>query len=135
MSTETGEDDIFSIGPLNETDFRIVLGTTKIDYGPEKETRNRAKHKYSLESAAFFLQRRLLPIPGPLFMTSEPFLENNEFRQNHMTLDNDGRVVLIVTTMRAGHTVRVISIRPAGKHLKEKYCGEARALGYPLPRA
>jgi hypothetical protein len=31
--------------------FRIVIGSTKIEYNENKELQNRAKHGYSLESA------------------------------------------------------------------------------------
>lgn len=36
------------------SDFRLVLGRSKIDYDPGKEDVNRKKHKYSLESAGIY---------------------------------------------------------------------------------
>ena len=44
-----------------ETDFRVVFGNTSIDYDGAKEEINRKKHGYSLESAAYFLRRLILP--------------------------------------------------------------------------
>lgn len=86
--------------PWNDTDFRVIIGRTRIEYDLAKEDRNRKKHEYSLESAVHFLERLILPIPSPLFMTTDQFLEKKEIRHNHMTLDDEGRVVFFVTTMR-----------------------------------
>jgi uncharacterized DUF497 family protein len=108
-----------------DSDFRIVIGSTGIDYDPNKEAINRQKHGYSLESAVHFLQRLILPIPSPLFMTTEPFEVNGEVRHNHMTKDDDGYVVFFVTTMRPGETVRVISLRRACDHEKQLYLAHA----------
>ncbi len=119
--------------PWTETDFRVVIGSTCIDYDPNKEESNRKKHGYSLESAVHFLQRLVLPISSPLFMTTDPFEENGEIRHNHMTLDDQGHVVLFVTTMRPGETVRVISVRRASETEKELYVANAKALGYSVP--
>ena len=107
--------------PWADSDFRIVIGSTGIDYDLNKEAINRQKHGYSLESAVYFLQRLALPIPSPLFMTTEPFEEKGEVRYNHMTTDNDGHVVFFVTTMRPGETVRVISLRRASDEEKGRY--------------
>ncbi|MFC6523066.1 hypothetical protein ACFQAT_28275, partial [Undibacterium arcticum] len=71
---------------------------------------------YSLASAVYFLERMILPIPGPLLITTDPFEENGEIRHNHMTKDEDGHVVFFVTTMRPSETVRVISLRRASKN-------------------
>jgi uncharacterized DUF497 family protein len=116
--------------PWSETDFRAVIGSTGIGYDPNKEEINRKKHKYSLESAVHLLQRLVLPIPGPLFMTSEPFEENGEIRHNHMTLDDNGHVLFFVTTMRPSETVRVISLRRASNAEEELYVASAKAQGY-----
>jgi uncharacterized DUF497 family protein len=99
--------------PWAKTDFRVVIGSTCIDYDPNKEQINRENHHYSLESAVYLLQRLALPIPSPLFMTTGPFEEKGEIRHNHMTLDDNGHVLFFVTTMRPGETVRVISLRRA----------------------
>ncbi|MDR3390772.1 MAG: BrnT family toxin [Sulfuriferula sp.] len=116
--------------PWVETDFRVVIGSTGIDYDLNKEEANRKKHGYSLESAVYLLQRLVLPIPSPLFMTTEPFEENGEIRHNHMMLDNNGHLLFFVTTMRPDETVRVISFRRASDTEEELYRANAKALGY-----
>ncbi len=118
--------------PWNETDFRIVIGSTNIDYDLNKEEINRKKHGYSLESVVHFLQCQALPILSPLFMTTDPFVENSEVRHNHMTLDDEGHVVFFVTTMRSGETVRVISLRRADETEEALYLAKAKELGYVL---
>ena len=119
--------------PWNDTEFRVVIGRTRIDYDFAKEESNRKKHGYSLVSAVHFLERLILPIPSPLFMTTDPFLEKTEIRHNHMTLDDTGHVVFFVTTMRPNETVRVISLRKASDTERELYGANAKALGYELP--
>ncbi len=121
------------VPPWSDTDFRIVIGSTRIEYDSSKEESNRKKHGYSLASAVHFLERLILPIPSPLFMTTDPFQEKNEVRHNHMTLDDDGHLVFFVTTMRSNETVRVISIRRASDGERELYTAHAKALGYELP--
>jgi len=108
-----------------ESDFRIVIGSTTIDYDQNKETINREKHGYSLASAVHFLQRIILPIPIPLLITTDPFEEKGEIRHNHMTKDDDGHVVFFVTTMRPSETVRVISLRRASKNEEMLYLAHA----------
>jgi len=103
---------------IKETDFRVVFGGTKIDFDPSKEVYNRTKHKYSLQSAVDLLERCILPIPSTPFVTSDPIERNGEIRHQHIGVDDSGNVVFIVTTMRAGETVRVISFRKA--HEKER---------------
>ncbi len=39
----------------------------------------------------------------------------------HMTVDDDGMVVLMVTTMREDETVRVISFRRASEAQRDEY--------------
>jgi len=121
------------VPPWTETDFRVVIGRTRIEYDSTKEETNRKRHGYSLESAVHFLERLILPIPGSLFMTTDPFREKDEVRHNHMTLDEEGRVVFFVTTMRPNETVRVISLRRASDAERELYTAHAKAMGYELP--
>ena len=116
--------------PWAETDFRVVIGSTGIDYDPKKEQVNRKKHGYSFESAVYLLERLVLPIPSPLFMTTEPFEENGEIRHNHMTVDDNGNLLFFVTTMRPGETVRVMSLRRASGTEEEVYLTNAKARGY-----
>ena len=107
---------------IKATDFRLVFGTSRIDYDPNKETINREKHGYSLESAVYLLERCLLPISAnPKFITSEPFTEGGEIRHQHMGVDDAGNVVFMVTTMRPDETVRVISFRRANIEERELF--------------
>lgn len=113
---------------IPEYEFRLVLGRTKLDYDHNKEDANRKKHKYSLESAVHFLERRMLPVPQPPYVVSDAFTEGGEIRHMHMTLGDEGEVVFFVTTMRDDETVRVISLRRAGeKEVKIFYdqCGKS----------
>ena len=110
-----------------EYEFRLVFGTTQIDWDPSKEENNRHKHSYSLESAAFLMQRLLLPVSTVPFATSPSKQVNGEIRHEHMTVDEDGKVLYIVTTMREPETVRVISLRRAKKKEREVF---AQLTGY-----
>jgi uncharacterized DUF497 family protein len=98
--------------PWNPDEFRLVIGRTQIDYDRNKEDANRKKHGYSLESATHFLTRLLLPVPQPPFISRDA-LTAEERRHEHMTVDDQGKVVFLVTTMRDDETVRVISLRRA----------------------
>ena len=99
--------------PWESTDFRLIIGRSKIDYDRTKEKANRKKHGFSLESAVHFLEGMLLPLGRPPVVTSDPVDCNGEIRHQHMTVDTSGEVVFFVTTMRADETVRVISFRRA----------------------
>lgn len=109
---------------IKDSDFRLVIGTSKIDFDPDKEQINRKKHKYSLESAVYLLERWLLPIGAPPFITRGPLEVNGEIRHEHMGLDDNNRVVFIVTTMRPDETVRIISFRRASSEERETYYHE-----------
>ncbi|MFW9882227.1 MAG: BrnT family toxin [Candidatus Thorarchaeota archaeon] len=115
------EDEIISKLEIQRYDFRVILGRTTIDYDPDKEIDNRKKHGYSLESAIHLLEKLILPIPSTPFITSEPFEENGEVRHMHMGVDDTGRVILMVTTMRSDEMVRVISFRRANKKERVKF--------------
>ena len=108
-------------GPWDSTDFRLILGRSRIDYDWDKEEENRKKHGYSLESAVHFLETILLPLGGPLVATSDPIERKGEIRHNHLTLDDSGKVVFFVTTMRQDETVRVISLRRASEQEQKIY--------------
>ncbi len=108
-------DDSPPKGPWTETDFRLIIGRTRIDYDRDKEDENRRKHGYSLESAVHFLEGMLLPLGRSPVATSVPMECGGEVRHQHMTVDTSGNVVFLVTTMRPEETVRVISLRPASK--------------------
>jgi uncharacterized DUF497 family protein len=98
--------------PWEPEDFRLVIGMTQVDYDRNKENVNRAKHGYSLESAVHFFTRILLPISQPPFISRDASTVG-ERRHEHMTVDDQGKVIFLVTTMRAGETVRIISLRRA----------------------
>ncbi|WP_431067483.1 BrnT family toxin [Methylotuvimicrobium sp.] len=104
---------------INETDFRLVFGYSKIDYDLEKDESNRKKHGYSLESAVYILQNWLLPIQSHPFITSDPIIKGDEIRHQHIGVDDENNVVFIVTTMRTDETVRVISFRRASKEERQ----------------
>ena len=106
---------------LPNWEFRVVVGRTRIDYDTGKEHANREKHGYSLESAVTLLESTLLPFGAPPFMTSEGFMEAGEVRHMHMAVDDCGKVVLMVTTMRQDETVRVISFRRASAQEREQF--------------
>ena len=106
---------------IKDTDFRLVIGRSKIDYDPEKEEINRKKHGYSLESAVYLLERWLLPIESPPFITSDPIEKNGEIRHQHMGLDDEDNVVFMVTTMRPDEIVRIVSFRCASEEERKVY--------------
>ncbi|WP_082820129.1 BrnT family toxin [Desulfuromonas sp. DDH964] len=101
---------------IPEYEFRLIFGRTRIEYDQDKELVNRQNHGYSLESAVHYFENLLLPAgPSSPFMTSDAFLENDEVRHMHMGLDDSGKIVLFVTTMRDDETVRIISFRRANE--------------------
>ena len=97
---------------LREYDFRLLIGSSKIDFDSTKDRTNREKHKYSLAEALSVFSSALLLMND--LVSSDPYERNGEFRHNHMATYK-GRAVLIVTTMRPNETVRVISMRPASR--------------------
>src|SRR5688500_18540471 len=114
-------DEIAPKTRIPDWEFRVVIGKTKIDYDLDKEYSNREKHGYSLESAVLLLDRMVFPFGEPLpRRTSDGFMEGGEVRHMHMSVD-DGKVVLMVTTMRADETVRIISFRPASEEEREQF--------------
>ncbi len=108
------EEEILKKLGIEAEDFRLVFGRSKIDYDESKEEINRKQHKYSLESAVYLLERWLLPIESPPFITRK-VEKSDETRHEHMGVDDEGNIVFIVTTMRPDETVRVISFRRASK--------------------
>lgn len=103
-------------------EFRVILGGTTVDYDPEKEEINRKKHGYSLESAVHLFERIILPVePNKPHAVSDAYEENGEVRHMHMSVDDSGKVVHMVTTMRPNETVRVISFRRANVGERHKF--------------
>jgi uncharacterized DUF497 family protein len=125
------EDQIVQKLGMQKHDFRVVIGRTKIDYDGNKEEENRKKHKYSLESGVYLLEKLLLSEGHSSHITSDSFMECGEIRHMHMAVDDDGYVVLMVTTMRPDETVRVISFRRASEAEREvfhKYTGYKKGM-------
>jgi len=90
-------DDFANKLGIPDWEFRLVFGRTRIDYDVGKEETNRAKHGYSLESACQLFERMLLPIsPTPPCCTSTAFLEGEEVRHTHMSVDDSGKVIFVV---------------------------------------
>ena len=107
---------------IPDYEFRVVFGRTKIDYDRAKEDANRENHGYSLESAVHLLERFVLPLGNqPPHVVSGAFMENGEVRHMHMSVDDYGDVVLMVTTMRSDEAVRVISFRMAHKDERQQF--------------
>jgi uncharacterized DUF497 family protein len=100
-------------------DFRLIIGSTKVDYDTTKEEVNRKKHGCSLESAVHFFERLLFFHPAP-FLYREAST-SSERRHEHMTIDDSGNVVFLITTMRPDETVRVISLRRASPEEREVF--------------
>jgi uncharacterized DUF497 family protein len=116
---------------IPDWEFRVVFGTTKIDFDPNKEATNREKHRYSLESAVEQLERMLLPLGSPPpVVTSEGVMEGGEVRHQHLGVDDTGRVVQFVTTMRPVEIVRLISYRRASDNEREAF---KQLTGYQEP--
>lgn len=106
---------------IPDWEFRVVIGRTRVDYDIDKEYANREKHGYSLDSAVSLLESIILHVDGPPHITSEGFMEAGEVRHMHMAVDDCGKVVLIVTTMRPEETVRVISYRRASEPERKQF--------------
>ncbi|MBF0098500.1 MAG: BrnT family toxin [Magnetococcales bacterium] len=113
--------DIPSKLGIPDDEFRLVFGGTKIDYDPEKEEINRKKHEYSLESAVNVLERVILPFGNTPCAVSDAFKENGEVRYMVMSVDDNGKVVIMATTMRHNETVRIISFRRAHRDERIKF--------------
>ena len=76
----------------------------------------------SLESAVEQLEHLILPLgKSRPYMVSDGFLEGGEVRHMHMGIDDGGKVVLFVTTMRPNETVRIISYRRASDEEKVNF--------------
>jgi uncharacterized DUF497 family protein len=124
----TSSDITRSLG-LAPSDFRLVLGRTKIEYDPDKEDKNRRKHKYSLASAVDILERMLYDTNRRPHAISDAFTEKGEIRHIHLTFDDAQKVVMMVTTMRPNDTVRVISFRRAGHSYESWFRNAYRSCG------
>jgi uncharacterized DUF497 family protein len=106
---------------IKSTDFRTVIGKTQVDFDTDKEAYNRKNHGYSLESAVDLLERWTLPVPSIPIAISDPIEKHGEIRHQILGVDDSGKVVFMVTTMRDNETVRVISFRRASKEERIAY--------------
>lgn len=118
-----------AIVPWESDEFRVVIGRSTIDFDPDKEDENRAKHKYSLASAIDIFEKLLLPFSSPPICTRDASTQA-ERRHEHLSVDSEGKVVFIVTTMRPDETIRVISLRRASQDERDSF---AQATGYVQP--
>ncbi len=98
-----------------EYEFRVVIGRTRIEYDAKKDEANRRKHGYALESAVYLLEACFAFFTSRRIITSDAFIEKGEVRHMHLTEDADGTLMKIVTTMRPGEVVRVLSLRRASQ--------------------
>jgi uncharacterized DUF497 family protein len=107
---------------IPDWEFRVVIGSTQVDYDPDKEESNRKKHGYSLESAVEQLEHLIFPVDQHCpYMVSDGYQEGGEVRHMHMGIDDTGKVVLFVTTMRPNETVRIISYRRASNEERKAF--------------
>lgn len=107
---------------IPDSEFRLVIGSSQIGYDPDKESKNREKHGYSLESAVHLLERILLPSGSqPPHIFRDASAPRGKVRHNHMSIDDSGNVVFMVTTMRPDETVRIISFRRASEEERKLY--------------
>jgi uncharacterized DUF497 family protein len=121
---EKGKGSSVKNSPWNPDDFRLIVGSTQVDYDSTKEEVNRKKNGYSLESAVHFFER-LLPFHPAPFLTRDASTRS-ERRHEHMTIDDSGYVVFFVTTMRPDETVRIISLRRASPEEREVFALHTR---------
>ena len=116
---------------IKESDFRLVIGSSTVEYDPNKNEVNKSKHGYALDEAIAIFERILLPIfPTPPFVVKDSIEVNGELRSNVMTIDKQGKVILIALTMRTGETTRIISMRRASTQERELF---AKLVSYNQP--
>lgn len=105
--------------------FMIPVGC-KIVFDPDKNDKNRKKHKYGLDCAADILQDATIPGQGGILVVRERYFENGEkrtaiiSRYNRITTSGNDPVVLIVVTERE-NVLRIISMRQANPKEVEIY--------------
>lgn len=116
---------------IQSTDFRLVLGASKISYDPKKNQANIIKHGYSFEDAKEIFSRVVFPFGQKSIpvLTKDSIKIQNEMRSNILTLDKNGFVVLIALTMRSDETVRIISMRRASKDERSIFSNRHRLQG------
>ena len=102
---------------IKKTDFRLVIGSTKVVFDPAKNKSNISKHDYSFDEAIDIFKKITFPFvtPPPPFIVRDSIEKNREIRSNILTLDKQGKVILIALTMRKNECTRIISLRPASR--------------------
>jgi len=106
---------------IKETDFRLVIGSTKVEYDPAKNESNMLKHGYSFDEAIDIFNRIIFPFvtPPPRFIVKDSIEKNKELRSNILTLAKQGKVILIALTMRPNESARIISLRAASSRERQ----------------
>jgi len=101
---------------IKESDFRLIIGSSGIDYDHSKNEINISNHGYSFDEAIAIFEKMLLPIsPMPPVIVKDSIDVNGELRSNIITIDKQGKVILIALTMRQNETIRIISMRRASE--------------------
>ncbi|MCT4625675.1 BrnT family toxin [Halodesulfovibrio sp.] len=100
-----------------DQNVRFIPGVTSVEYDPEKEDTNIAKHGYSLSCAVDLIEAWILLQQGALWQVYE---RNEEERFSMLTEYQDG-LVHLTATMRDNDVVRVISMRDASRTERQEY--------------
>lgn len=104
---------------IKESDFRLVFGSSHIEYDPKKNESNKSKHRYSFDEAIDIFNSIIWPhLPSPPFTVKDSIDVNGEMRSNILTVDSDNNVIFIAITMRPNEAIRIISMRPASSNEK-----------------
>lgn len=100
---------------IKETDFRLVIGSSKVEFDPAKNESNKLKHGYTFDEAIDIFNKIIFPFvtPPPPFIVKDSIEKGGEIRSNILTVDKQGKVILIALTMRPNESARIISLRAA----------------------
>jgi len=77
---------------IKETDFRLVIGSTKVEFDPAKNESNILKHGYSFDEAIDIFNKIIFPFatPPPPFIVKDSIEKGSELRSNMLTVDKRG---------------------------------------------
>ena len=109
---------------IKESDFRLVIGSSKVEFDPAKNDSNKTKHGYSFDVAIEILNKIVFPFVSspPPFIVKDSIEKEEELRSNMLTVDKQGNVILIALTMRPNESVRIISLRAASPKERKIFC-------------
>jgi len=110
-------------------DYMFVLGTTEIEFDPDKDELNRTKHKYSLSCAADIIESYMIGRIACIF--SDEYADEGVHDEPRFQIlaEYEGKVVQVVCTWRnEGKTVRIISMHRANDKECEALYSELRAV-------